>query len=107
MAKVITEKVYNDRDNSIDLLLTANGVAQSLDNITKVELVEVEGDVDAISSADHPTWFDWDTGVTGKIIIKLGSAELTSKERYLFNLILYDAVNTNGIDWGRIAVEVR
>jgi len=104
---MIREKVYDGRDNKIDILLTSDGVAEDLSPITKVELVEAEGEVDTISSADHASWFDWTTGTTGKMVISLGAAGLTVGSRYIFNLILYDAANTNGINWGRITVDVK
>lgn len=105
---MIKETVINGRDNSLDLLFKADGVAQNLSSVTKVELVDQEGEIDPISSEDHPTWFIWDlseTGQRGKMIIRLGAAELTART-YIFRVVLYDSVNTNGIFWGRILVNV-
>ena len=102
---MITEYVINNRDNTIDLLFKANSIVQALNSVTKVELVDEDGNVDTISSADHPSWFDWDTGTIGKMIVSLGAAELTAG-KYIFKVVLYDASNTNGIEWDKIFVEV-
>ena len=101
MADVV-EYTYNDRDNTNDLLLKADGTAVSLSSVTRMVLEEVNGDWD-VDEADSLGALAFDRSpspaVTGKVILTLGAQGLTAGE-YLVRLIVYDATNTNGIVWG-------
>jgi hypothetical protein len=98
----IYEIVYLDRDNDFRLLLTADGVAQDLSSVTKIELVDTSG-VYTLDSIASPAAFDWISGDTGEVIIKLGH-ETVAAGKYKFEFYTYDATNTNGIYWGDISV---
>ena len=91
-----TEVTYLGHDNTIDLLLKADGVAQSLSGVTRMtlEVGTVTVDSDVSGSA-----FDWAPGVTGKLILALGAEGLT-EGTWQATLTVYDASNTNGIVWG-------
>ena len=103
---MIEEIVMNNRDNSIDLLLKADGEAQSLLGVTKMILEDEDGELDDISSDDYPDYFDWAGSTTGKLILTLGSHGITAG-RYILRLIVYDATHTNGIFWDRFMINVK
>ena len=98
-----TENVYNGHDNTIDLLLKADGAAQDLSSVTRMTL---EVDSVTIDSAISGSAFDWDTGTTGKIILALGGESLTAGA-YRATLTVYDPTNTDGIVWGTFKLIVR
>ena len=98
-----TEIAYVGHNNTIDLLLKADSVAQSLSSVTRMTL---EVDSVTIDSAISGSAFDWDTGVTGKLILALGGESLTAGE-YRATLTVYDLTNTNGIVWGSFKLIVR
>jgi hypothetical protein len=106
---MIEEKVIPGRDNTIDLLFTADNIAEDLSTVTKVVLKDENEVLDDISSEDHPTWFNWTNvgGVIGRMEIKLGaSLDLVADTRHIFRIILFDPVNTNGIFWDRMMIKV-
>ena len=100
---MITEIVYLDRDNTIDLLLKADGSAQDLAAVTRMTF---EYDSTIIDSDTSPEVFDWDTGVTGKLVLALG-AESIPKGDYTAKLTVYDPDNDDGIFWGYIKLLVK
>jgi hypothetical protein len=106
-----TEVVYIGRDNAIDLLLTADGVATDLvaGNVSRIDLRLCQGsaEVQTISSTTAPTAFDWATaGATGRVILALGGL-FTEPARYTAHLVVYDPDNTNGIEWGTFTLRVK
>jgi hypothetical protein len=110
---MIEETVYIGRDNTIDLLLKADDVAQDLSGVTKMVLIDDSDKADAvddISSEDHSAAFDWSSAVTGKLILSLGEvfeSEEIDRGRYVFNLVVFDPANTDGIVWDKIFITAR
>lgn len=105
-----TEYVYVGRDNTIDLLLKADGVAIELhEAVTRMDLKfsdRIFG-TQYVTSADYPTAFDWVTrGADGIVILKLGGLELAAGRDSKVELIVYDNVNTNGIVWGEVPIKI-
>ena len=98
------EYVYIGYDNTVDLLLKADGEAQDLSSVTRMRLVDAGGVFDIDSDTDLSA-FDWDTGTTGKVILSLG-AQTIAASRYACKLIVYDPTNDDGIVWGRLVLEV-
>lgn len=99
---MISEIVYLDRDNEFRLLLLADGVAEDLASVTKIELIDTTGTY-TIASDTSASAFDWTTGDTGEIIFKLGH-ETVAAGKYKFELHTIDPTNTAGIYWGDIAI---
>lgn len=104
----VSETVYNDRDNTIDLILKSDDVAIDLrtaeSGINKVELVL--SDSLTIDSDDYPDAFDWETsGADGKLIMQLGGCSIPAGS-YKPYLVLYDEVNDDGIIWTRFRLKV-
>ena len=100
---MIMEVVYLGRDNTIDLKLLADGVAVDLAPVTRMVLM-IETTV--IDSTTTPSAFDWDTGVTGKIILFLGNTDGLPPGKYKSTLIVYDASNPNGLVWSQFALYI-
>ena len=98
-----TENVYNGHDNTIDLLLKAEGVAEDLSSVTRMTLEVSTTTVDSDVSGSA---FDWAPGTTGKVILTLG-AEGLAVGTYQATLTVYDTTNTNGIVWGTFILIVQ
>ena len=100
---MLTEIVYLGHDNTVDLLLKADGEAVDLSSVTRMTL-DVDGTtIDSDVSGDA---FDWDTGTTGKVVLALGDEEL-SNGRYTARLVVYDPSNEDGIVWGDFKLVVK
>lgn len=93
-----TEVVYLGRDNTVDLLLKADGSAQDLSGVTRMVLVVGDAEIDSDA-------FDWDTGTTGKVVLALGD-ETISEGTYTAWLVVYDGSNPDGIVWGSFTLKV-
>jgi hypothetical protein len=99
------ELVWTGRDNTIDLLLKADGVARTDLDTSVTKMVLRYNDV-YYSSTEHSGVFDWVTrGSEGIVILSLGHLGLTGSDRKA-ELIVYDASNTNGIVWDQIYIKV-
>ena len=90
---------WNERDNTIDLLLESGGTPQDLSGVTRMVLQDVDGDW-LVDEDDDASVFTRSGSVTGKVTIALGDQEIPAG-RYNVILTVYDAVNTNGIIWDR------
>lgn len=100
MALLEVERVWHGRDNTIDLILKADGSAVDLSGTTRVDLVLGATFISATgASTQMITWaaagYD-----TGEVRIALGAATHISPGRYEGTLIVYDAASTRGIVWG-------
>lgn len=98
---MVYEIVYLGHDNTIDLLLRADGVAYDITSTTRMTL-DFGGTV--IDSAVHTSVFDWSDG-DGKLYLTLGD-ETIATGTYEADLVVYDSVHTNGIMWGMITILV-
>jgi len=115
---MITEIVYLGRDNTIDLVLVADGDVPSLASVTRMTLELEDGSV--IDSLQDHGVFDWDQTisaaeaqkVTGaeagdsKLVISLGQQTLAAGDHYA-ELVIYDADHEHGITWGTIKLVVK
>ena len=100
------EIVYLGHDNTIDLILKADGTAQSTTGFTKVTATFGET---LMSSVNHETGtIKWDNSgySTGEIRIDVG-AQTIAPGIYSVPIIVYDATWTTGLVWGNIDVEVK
>jgi len=107
----VKEIVYLSRDNTVDLLLKADGVAQNLSSVTRM-IVKQENDDWAIDSDVYSDAFDWAPGVTGKVILDLADAMAAGNENvpaatYMVRLVVYDPTNTNGVVWSTFVIIVK
>jgi len=106
------ETIYTDRDNPITLILKEDD-----ENITEAQMlaitkVGVRYDPDDngagvyYNSDDYPTKFDWTTNADeAKVTMKLGTLLPAGYDRKA-ELLIYNAVNTNGIVWDQFRLKV-
>ena len=100
-----TEFVILGHDNSIDLILKADGAAVALTSVTRMTLTLGAKLIDSDNGdADPIRWIKagYDTG---EFRLFLG-AEAIAVGSYQAPLIVYDATNPNGVFWGRIPITV-
>ena len=97
MADVL-EYVYNSRNNTIDLLLKADGAAVDLSSVTRMIVEDIAGGW-SVDESTVPAAFSRSLTVTGKVVLSLGGQGLTAG-KYSCRLIVYDPANTSGIVWG-------
>ena len=91
-------------DNTIDLLLTADGENTNLSSVTHMAVV-FKGVT--ISSVGRGDWFDWTSGTTGQVSLKLGGVTNITTGSYKAELWVYDESRENGIYWGTFPVWVK
>ncbi len=107
MASLVLETVYLGRDNTVDLVLKADGVAQDLSPVTQMDLI-VGGKT--ISSSSYPDAFDWTTdGAGGKVYLDLAdpiASEGISAGTYVATLVVYDSEHPDGIRWDDFRLRV-
>ena len=106
----LQETIYLDRDNSIKLGMLADGTAVDARTFTRVvaKLTNDAGVVSTFDSNVSPAAFDFtsetaqvgDT-VTGILVLKLqdAAAPPVPGNDYVLDLIVYDAANSNGLNW--------
>jgi len=103
---MLTEIFYIGHDNTIDLLLKANGSAVDLSSVTKMEL-EIK-DIVTISTASYPGVIKWAGGLeTGRIAIDLNEYNGNLPVgRYVTRLIVYSPAHPRGIVWGEFILQI-
>jgi len=102
---MIEEHIYLGHDNTIDLLLKANDVAQDLSAVTKIT---ASFDGTLIESEDNESgYIMWNkTGYdTGEIRLNIGDQDLTVGS-YVVPIVVYDPTNDTGIVWDKILFTV-
>lgn len=102
---MLIENTFNGRNNTIDLLLKADGAAVDLSDVTRMTLTVGSTTLD---SATHPAYFDWvhTPAVTGKLVLALGAAGLTAGEYQRATLVVYSADNVSGVRWPDFIINV-
>jgi len=100
-----TEVVYLGHDNTIDLLLKADGTAQDLSGVTKITATFKDTLVESTDAANGPITWAQSGYDTGEIRLALGDQSITP-DRYMVPIIVYDATNTEGVVWGYVAIDV-
>jgi len=115
-----TEFIYLTNDNTIDLALRSDGVVQDISLATRITLTfdttVIDSDVvglgegepfdntqtvSAEEAALHPEVSEGDS----KLVLDLGQQEIPAGNYYA-ELVIYDATNTHGINWGKIPIKV-
>jgi hypothetical protein len=101
-----TEIVYLGHNNSVDLLLKADGTAVDLTSVNKIT---ASFNSKLISSTDAAagliTWAQ-DGYDTGEIRIAVGGESIPAG-KYSVPLIVYDPSNAAGVHWGYVPAEVK
>ena len=100
-----TEILYLGRDNTIDLKLKADGSAVDLTNATKITASFDDTLISSTNKATGAITWDQEGYETGEIRLDLGAEDI-DEETYTVPIIVYDAVNTNGIEFGTVIIKV-
>ncbi len=104
-----TEKRYLDRENTVDLILLADGVAVDLAAVTSIKAVF--NTVEIISTDKGAGLIKWDQGGwdTGEIRLDCAAdSDLVSQGDGTWDvpIVVIDPSNPTGIDWGSVRIEV-
>lgn len=100
---VISENVYNGRDNTIDLVLINKGsVLTDLSGVTRATITVGTDTFDSSATGGSSIlwWTDSMTyrGTSTDVLkIKLGAQSLATGEYTGCDIVVYDATNTNGL----------
>jgi hypothetical protein len=100
------EIVYLGHDNTIDFILKASSIAQSLGSVTQMTITIGSTLVANSSAASGAITWSGAGYDTGEIRIKLGDQSVSAGD-YNAPLVVYDAANTDGIVWGYIPVVIK
>jgi len=100
------EVVYLDHDNTVDRILVADDVAQSLSNVTKIIALFGTKIIESKDAAAGP--IKWNQGGydTGEIRFVLRNQPIPPGD-YDVPVITYDASNPNGIVWDYIKFTIK
>ena len=101
----MAENLYLARDNTIDLILKADGEAIDTSGITSITLSFSDELVTSSDGATGAIMWNQSGYATGEIRIDAGAESITPGT-YDAVLIVYDATNTNGIRFGTVSITV-
>ena len=107
---VIHEVIYLDRDNSVDLVLKKDGVAESLSSVTQIDAVfDSTITVESTNAATGPIKWAQAGYDTGEIRIDLTDSDEADIDvgQYTVKIFTYTSEYTDGIYWGEIAIRVK
>lgn len=104
-----TEKLYLERDNTVDLILKEDGVALDLSGVTSIKAVFNE--IEITSTEKETGLIKWDQGgwETGEIRLDCANdSTLVAQGGGTWDVavITIDPSNPLGIDWGSVRIEV-
>lgn len=106
MTTPVIETAYLGRDNSIDLLLKADGVAVDLSSVTRMVLVVAGSTLVSSTNVDgDPILWSKSGYDTGEVRLFLKDESL-STGRNTAQLVVFDPTNTDGIVWGSFVIVV-
>lgn len=102
-----TEYAYIGHDNTIDLILKADGVAVSLASVTKITLTLGTLLIESTNQATDPIRWNQAGYDTGEVRLQIGEVEGLVEGKFSAPLIVYDSTNDDGIVWQLIPLIVR
>lgn len=108
----MTETFYADRDNEREITMQMrDDDTDELRDLTEAEMsaitkVEIHYDDTYYDSDTYASGFDWTTyASSAKLVLKLGNILPVGRDRKA-ELIIYDAIHTNGIVWDQMDIKV-
>jgi hypothetical protein len=102
---VNTEIVYLGHDNTVDVILKADGVAVDLAPVTSMTLTVGTVLISSDNTAGDPILWVQGGYATGEVHIAIGGESITAGV-YLAPLVVYDPTNLDGVVWGTIPLRV-
>lgn len=100
------EIVFLGHDNSIDLILKADGTAQNLASVTDMTITVGTVTVSSDNGDADPIRWAKAAYDTGEVRLFLGDQSLTPGS-YSAPLVVYDSDNPDGVVWGYIPMTVK
>lgn len=100
-----TEIAYLGHDNSIDLVLKADGAAVDLTSVTRMTLSLGSVLIDSDNGSTDPIRWTKSDYVTGEVRLFLGGIS-APPNTYDAWLVVYDPSNVDGIVWGSIKIMI-
>lgn len=100
------EIVYLNRDNTVDMILKSNDVAQDTSGFTRMDLKI--GDVTVTSDNGDSDPIRWNKAgyAPGEVRLRLGDVESLEDGDYSAPLIVFDVENADGVVWGIIPLKI-
>jgi hypothetical protein len=103
----VREAVYLGHDNSVDLVLKANGAAVDLSSVTKVTLSVGGATIESVGAGSGPIRWAQNGYQAGEVRLFLGDQSLSpSSADQPAWITVYDSTNPEGVVWGRIGLKV-
>jgi hypothetical protein len=102
----MSEYVYLGHDNQIRLILKQNSVASDLASVTKINVVIGTVTVSSVNGASDPIRWAQAGYATGEVRMTLGAQALRAGTYRHCPIVVFDAVNTNGIAWGEDGLDI-
>lgn len=102
----ISETVYLDHNNTIDLQLMASSVAQSLNAVTKITATFGSTLVSGSSRSSGAITWQNSSWSTGEIRLNLGSQSISADD-YNVPIVVYTPSYAEGIVWGYVPMVVK
>lgn len=99
------EIVFLGHDNSIDLILKADGTTQNLSSVTRMTLSFGDQLIESTNEETDPIRWAKVGYATGEVRLFLGG-EVIDPKTYHAPLIVYDLTNEDGIVWGTVPISV-
>lgn len=100
------ETVYLGHDNSIDIILTEDDQVQNLSAATQMTVTLGAVTITSDNGAADPIRWNKSGYVAGEVRIFLGHQAVTAGY-YEAPLVVYDEVNTEGVVWTVIPIDVK
>lgn len=107
---VIHEVIYLDRDNSVDLILKKDGVAEDLSSVTQIDAVfDTSVTIESTNAATGPIKWNQAGYDDGEIRIDLTDSDEADIDtgQYTVKIFTYTSEYTDGIYWGEVSIRVR
>jgi hypothetical protein len=102
----MSEIVYLTHNNTIDLILKSDGVAQDLSAVTKITATFRGITITSVNKVTGLIKWGNAGYVTGEIRLDLGEQAIAAGD-YNVPIVVYDEINTLGVVWGYIRVQVK
>ena len=103
-----TEKLYLERDNTVDLILKADGVAVDLAAVTSIKATFNNVEIVSTSKTGLIKWDQggWDTGEIRLDCANDSTLVAQGAGTWDVAVVTIDPSNALGLDWGSIRIEV-
>jgi len=103
---MLTEIVYLNHDNTIDLILKADGTAVDLSSVTKMTVTFGTITLTSTNQVADPILWVQVGYERGEVHLILGDANIPAKSYKNVYLVVYDSIYTDGIVWGSFNVKI-